>query len=710
MLTRLLLPVLVLSLMAGLPATADAAPAGRTYVVAPHGAAPTRAPEPGHCPGGTADAPWGADFVRGDGKVISPIEYAMRCVTAGDTVLIEGGTYDARVNPYLQAANRGTADRPVVVRAREGARVVIRGLLRLEQPDHWEIDGIRITSDGRRYGSGEYLLKIRGGRGWEVRDGEVWGTRAGSYAAVRIERGSAAHGPNVAPDGWALRRNCIHDTADVHDGARDHNIYVHTGADAGPGAIVDNVVFGAPGGQNLKLGDGTASGVTSGAHHVRVEGNTLVDAQQNILLTGSSSDNLIRGNVLAGVLGKSWYPNVRGFDLHGAGNVVRDNLAVAGNARGEVVFVGADNGSTARIDVRGNVAPASLTLRGRDCHRLQPVGDHFRAFGAFAPSRFAGAPVERNAGRDRLATALSVSGRTFGAGSVDAVVLARADRYPDALSGAPLAAVLGAPVLLTGPDALDSRVLAEIRRLGAREVVLLGGRAALGAQVERALRSAGVAATRIGGRDRFDTAAMVAAELERRGGRSDLVYVVEGADADPGRGWPDAVAAGFLAGLRRAPVLLVTTDSAPTATQAWLERRRPRTAVVVGGTGAISDRVATNVSRHAHVVRRAAGGTRFDTSLALVNEALEHGATAGSVWLATGSDYPDALSAGAAAAAQNGVLLLVPGGDATPTSSQRTWLRTQGRELGALRLVGGAGAVSVAMEDGLRRLRTQTAD
>ena len=60
--------------------------------------------------------------------------------------------------------------------------------------------------------------------------------------------------------------------------------------------------------------------------------------------------------------------------------------------------------------------------------------------------------MERIAGADRIGTSVAVSQLTFPiGGTASAVVLARSDDFPDALTGGPLAAHLHAPVLLTTP-------------------------------------------------------------------------------------------------------------------------------------------------------------------------------------------------------------------------------------------------------------------
>src|SRR5690242_17551229 len=67
--------------------------------------------------------------------------------------------------------------------------------------------------------------------------------------------------------------------------------------------------------------------------------------------------------------------------------------------------------------------------------------------------------VQRVAGPTRIGTAIATSQDEFATGgSARAVVLARADNFPDALAGGPLAAAKGGPLLLTPSNALDPTV------------------------------------------------------------------------------------------------------------------------------------------------------------------------------------------------------------------------------------------------------------
>ena len=89
-----------------------------------------------------------------------------------------------------------------------------------------------------------------------------------------------------------------------------------------------------------------------------------------------------------------------------------------------------------------------------------------------------GATVERWAGADRYETAAATSLSTYPQGATTAY-LASGAGYPDALAGAPVAALAGAPLLLTQRDCVPGSTLAELTRLGATKIVVLGGTSAV---------------------------------------------------------------------------------------------------------------------------------------------------------------------------------------------------------------------------------------
>ncbi|WP_164737312.1 cell wall-binding repeat-containing protein [Georgenia sp. SYP-B2076] len=141
--------------------------------------------------------------------------------------------------------------------------------------------------------------------------------------------------------------------------------------------------------------------------------------------------------------------------------------AAAGRLGGSLLLTGRDivPDATARALARNR--PAKVVVLGGETSVSPAV---FEQIKRLTPS----ASVERWAGGDRYETAAVISKRTYprGAGTV---YLASGSSYADAYAGAPAAAANGAPLLLTTPNCVPASTAAEITRLGARTVVVLGG-------------------------------------------------------------------------------------------------------------------------------------------------------------------------------------------------------------------------------------------
>lgn len=200
-------------------------------------------------------------------------------------------------------------------------------------------------------------------------------------------------------------------------------------------------------------------------------------------------------------------------------------------------------------------------------------------------------PVERVEGEDRYATAAAVSRRQFPDGA-DTCLVATGTSFADALAGGPRAATAeagggrGVPLLLTRPDALPASTREELVRLGVQNVLVLGGPAAVSDAVVDALGDyVGGPVTRVAGRDRYATAAEIAAAAPH----ADDVFVVTGAD------YPDGLAACPAAVRRASPVLLTRRDTVPRATDEQLRRLRPARVVVVGGDGVVDASTAARL-------------------------------------------------------------------------------------------------------------------
>ena len=155
---------------------------------------------------------------------------------------------------------------------------------------------------------------------------------------------------------------------------------------------------------------------------------------------------------------------------------------------------------------------------------------------------------------------------------------------------------------------------------------------------------------RVAGPDRVATAADVSG-WTFHGGR-DVAYLAASDD------FPDALAAGPIAGAQDAPVLLTGPDGLDAAAAHELTRLAPDQVVLLGGDAALSEQVADDVEALDAVgdVGRIEGPDRYATAVALATEAFPDGAS--TVAVATGEAFPDALAAGPLVAADRGPLLL----------------------------------------------------
>ena len=213
-----------------------------------------------------------------------------------------------------------------------------------------------------------------------------------------------------------------------------------------------------------------------------------------------------------------------------------------------------------------------------------------------------------------------------------------------------------AVLMVDAPDATGAAAVRLVNEHGASGLVLVGGPAAVGAEVEAEL--AGVApqaaVSRIWGADRTATAAAVARRvlMSQTDGRGAVVALANGwSPADAA-----AAAAAVAAGAAHA-VLWTSPEALGDAAAGVLEDFEVRLVLVVGGPAALSDDIAAAASAAAGSnVWRVGGATRADTA-----ESLARTATAGrasAVAVANGWDLHAASTAATLAAAGAGTVVL----------------------------------------------------
>ena len=303
----------------------------------------------------------------------------------------------------------------------------------------------------------------------------------------------------------------------------------------------------------------------------------------------------------------------------------------------------------------------------------------------------------RVAGTDRVATAIKLmnaSKKHWG----DTVIIARSDDFADALTAAPLADVLDAPILISKPgSSLDSRVLQAIKKQEFKRAILLGGTGVLTEGVRKQLEKRGLEVERQRGIDRYETAVgiakRVASELSKRceadgytWKKNVNVYLATGTN------FPDAMAAGAAAADNDGVVLLTKGSKMDASTLKFL---RQQLKLIPDGDNAIE---IHTVGRDAELAARSSlediydtntGRDRYETAVMLASK-FHH--KIHKVAVSSGESFADGAFAGGWIANHDGPLVLTANASLPKVVSNYLFKFADGRT--DIVVVGGPGSVS----------------
>ena len=253
-------------------------------------------------------------------------------------------------------------------------------------------------------------------------------------------------------------------------------------------------------------------------------------------------------------------------------------------------------------------------------------------------------------GKNRIETAVKIS--KDGWKSAETVILVNDGAIADALTATPLAYAKNAPILLTSKTKLSAETKEEIKRLGAKNVILIGGTAVLTKSIEEELTKLGLKPDRVEGKTREETALAIAKRLD---GISDVseIAVVNGTT-----GLADAVSVAAAAAERHMPILLANPKKGLSVSEKFIKDEGIVKSFIIGGTTALPDKLVSSAPSR----QRLSGNNRNDTN-AKVIEAFYKGKTLENVYLAKDGmgaegQLIDALAVGVLAA-KNGSPVLI---------------------------------------------------
>ncbi|MDO9108695.1 MAG: cell wall-binding repeat-containing protein [Coriobacteriia bacterium] len=303
----------------------------------------------------------------------------------------------------------------------------------------------------------------------------------------------------------------------------------------------------------------------------------------------------------------------------------------------------------------------------------------------------------RLSGANRYETSYEISKANFYRSGT--AVLASGTSFADALCASGLAGALNAPLLLVPPKIYEDGYLTdaglafrfECKRLGVTDLQVVGGTAAISAALldEAEYASSALTSARYSGADRYATSASVMSRIATVMGGPRPTAIVARGDK-----FADALAAAPFAYTNAYPILLTKSDELPASVRTAIQAANPNNVYVLGGTAAVNQAVFDQIDGISVNVLRKDGADRYETALNFATFVVDDLGMASwnDVGLATGVNFPDALSGGAACGARGGVLLLTQPDSLNPGVG--TKLTDEKAGIGRVTVFGGTSAVS----------------
>lgn len=235
-------------------------------------------------------------------------------------------------------------------------------------------------------------------------------------------------------------------------------------------------------------------------------------------------------------------------------------------------------------------------------------------------------------GKDRVETAIEISKKYFGQANT-VIVVDRKD-FPDAMTASVLSKLLKAPILLTDTNKLDPRVAAEIQRLGAKDVIVVGGNKSVSEAVKKELAKFDKdTVERIYGRDRYETSAQVARRVVGITGKLGHGVVASG------QVFADALTVSPYASRQGYPILLVRANNLPKSVKDAITELAINKVTIAGGYTTVNKSLEASLPT---VAERLSGRTRYETAIDIATKKFN----TNKIFLANGEHWMDALVIG----------------------------------------------------------------
>lgn len=278
-----------------------------------------------------------------------------------------------------------------------------------------------------------------------------------------------------------------------------------------------------------------------------------------------------------------------------------------------------------------------ITLVGGPLTLTKNVEDQLRGFTLY-----------RIAGKDRYETSIEVSKKY---NNRDTVIISSGEKYTDELTATVLANKLDVPILLTRKDEVSTKTLDEIKRLGSKNIIIIGEKETISEKVEKTLSAYKL--ERIGGSNRYETAVLLGEKLGKLTNKNNRVILVDGTN------FPDAIAMTSKGVEESTPILLTEPTKLNNSTKKALEEWKVSDVIIGGGPKSVSSSIEKELKENKNV-ERISGNNRYETSVKVASNVYKNPTHA---VLASGEVFPDAIVGAPYAAKYKYPIVLSQGND-----------------------------------------------
>lgn len=291
------------------------------------------------------------------------------------------------------------------------------------------------------------------------------------------------------------------------------------------------------------------------------------------------------------------------------------------------------------------------------------------------------ATIDRLGGLNRYETAAKINNSIYS----KTLIVVSGNDYADALVAAPLVYHLDGEIHITQNNKLSQNTVASLNNGEFSNAIIVGGNGVVSQEIENQLKEKLSSVTRYAGKDRYETSRKVAHAIINYEGNPNFkkypyAFLVSGKD------FPDALSVAAISAMTGSPILL--NNGGITSTDLIALDTATTKAYKIGGEAAVGNDMDKIMTTN---YKRLGGLDRYETNKLVINEFASL-LNKNNVYIASGLDFPDALT-GSALAGKSRQAIILSNNSVSAHSKNAIKIINPTR----ITALGGEGAVSESM-------------